>query len=256
MTWKSSVPRSIPEATRRSWKGQTGQLDVLAVVAGDRGRARLTCSCRLLRRSGERHGWRARRGRRAGPAECLAPVGSTGMVRLSFAYSRRIAVSRWSWVTGRRPRAARNAAAMAALRIQPPGHGVAPGQASRGRRPAADRRAGQVQAPQRRPRPPVREGELDHEVHPPDEGGVDVLPQVGGQHGEALEPVQPLQQVGRLEVGVAVVRVGRPRCGCRTARRPRRGRARPGCARRRRRRRRGSSRSRRSTSRRCGRRRR
>ena len=53
----------------------------------------------------------------------------------------------------------------------------------------------------------LREGEVDHEVEPPQEGLVDVLAVVRGQHDGAGVALHALQQVGDLEVRVAVVGV-------------------------------------------------
>ena len=50
-------------------------------------------------------------------------------------------------------------------------------------------------------------GEVDDRVEPAGERVVDVGAQVGGQHGQPVEGLQPLQQVGALDVGVAVVGV-------------------------------------------------
>ena len=79
--------------------------------------------------------------------------------------------------------------------------------ASRSRSRAAGRRwAGSVPYP-----PPfgrARDRELHHHVESPHEGRVDVLGQVGGEQGHALVALEPLQEVGHLDVGVAVVGVG------------------------------------------------
>ena len=50
-------------------------------------------------------------------------------------------------------------------------------------------------------------GEVDDEVEAAGEGLVDVGPQVGGQDGDAVERLHPLQQVGHFDVGVTVVGV-------------------------------------------------
>ena len=61
------------------------------------------------------------------------------------------------------------------------------------------------------PQPPatrrIGEGEVDDRVEAAGEGVVDVRAQVGRQHGEAVERLHPLEQVGDLDVGVAVVAV-------------------------------------------------
>ena len=94
------------------------------------------------------------------------------------------------------------------------------------------------------------EREVDDEVEAAQERVVDVLAEVRREDDRARVALHLLQQVGDLDVGVAVVRVARPRSACRTARRPRRRRGSRSSPRRRRRRGRGSSRSPRCTSRR------
>ena len=49
--------------------------------------------------------------------------------------------------------------------------------------------------------------EVDVEAQPSREGGIDVLGMIGGQDREARELLHALEQVGDLDVGVAVVRV-------------------------------------------------
>lgn len=61
--------------------------------------------------------------------------------------------------------------------------------------------------PQREPLPGVGEREVDHQVQAPGERLVDVGAQVGGEQRDAVEGLQPLEQVGALHVGVLVVRV-------------------------------------------------
>jgi hypothetical protein len=53
----------------------------------------------------------------------------------------------------------------------------------------------------------VRQRELDHVVHAPRERLVDVVAEVAGEDHRTLLRFQLLQQVGHLDVGVAVVRV-------------------------------------------------
>ena len=81
-----------------------------------------------------------------------------------------------------------------------------PGSRGRRRRPAAAARPGSGPTAARRSSA-VGLGEVDDGVEPAGEGVVDVGPQVGGQDGQAVEGLQPLQQVGALDVGVAVVGV-------------------------------------------------
>ena len=54
----------------------------------------------------------------------------------------------------------------------------------------------------------VGAGEADQRLEPPRERVVDVAAQVGGEDDDAGEVLDPLQQVGDLLVGVAVVRRG------------------------------------------------
>ena len=70
----------------------------------------------------------------------------------------------------------------------------------------AHRRA-EAAVPQRAAVRGVGQREVDDHVEPAGERLVDVGAQVGGQDGEAVEGLHPLQQVGALDVGVAVVRV-------------------------------------------------
>ena len=62
----------------------------------------------------------------------------------------------------------------------------------------------QQPAPQLRPLARVWRIEPDDEVEAPRERAVEVLAQVGGEYDEAFEALDPGEQVGRLEVGVAV----------------------------------------------------
>ena len=169
--------------------------------------------------------------------------GSPGKCWPAFAYSRRMAWTRWPAVMTPPSAAARYPAETAALRIIPPG--IAYSAASRSRSTAGiERRARRQQpAPQLRPLARVRRIEPDDEVQAPRERAVEVLAEVGGEDDEALEALDPGQQVGRLEVGVAVPARRRPRCAGRTGRRPRRRAGPTRCARRIRRSRPGSSRS-------------
>ena len=49
--------------------------------------------------------------------------------------------------------------------------------------------------------------EVDVEAQPSGEGGIDILGMIGGQDREAGELLHALEQVGDLDVGVAVVRI-------------------------------------------------
>ena len=61
--------------------------------------------------------------------------------------------------------------------------------------------------PQRQPGGLVGQREVDDHVEPAGERVVEVGPQVGCQHGQAVEGLHSLQQVGALDVRVTVVRV-------------------------------------------------
>ena len=49
--------------------------------------------------------------------------------------------------------------------------------------------------------------EVDNEAQAAQKGGVEILLEVGGEDGEAAIGLDPLQQIGDLQIGVAVVRV-------------------------------------------------
>src|SRR5215210_1386625 len=69
------------------------------------------------------------------------------------------------------------------------------------------RRVGQEQLPDPLAVVGLREGEVDHEVEPPEERLVEVLPEVGREDHRAGIGLHLLQQVGDLDVRVAVVGV-------------------------------------------------
>ena len=72
-----------------------------------------------------------------------------------------------------------------------------------------DRRAGrEAQLPQPQPFGLVGRRERDAHVDAPDEAVVDVAGVVRGEDGQPVEAFELLEQVARLEVRVAVVRVG------------------------------------------------
>src|SRR5690606_39630437 len=71
----------------------------------------------------------------------------------------------------------------------------------------ARQRGGEAAVPQPGPLRDVRQREVDDDVEAAGERVVDVRPEVGREHGEAVEALQPLQQVGALDVRVPVVGV-------------------------------------------------
>ena len=96
---------------------------------------------------------------------------------------------------------------MAMLRMLPPDSSKASGAEVEVEVLGTRHARGQASVPERPPQTHVRRRKVDDHVEAAGEGLVDVGPQVGGQDGEAVEGLHPLQQVGDLDVGVAVVGV-------------------------------------------------
>ena len=82
--------------------------------------------------------------------------------------------------------------------------------ASRSRRGSSPRSAPlrrQRAAPQGEPFGRARRQEIDDEAQPPHESRIEILAAVGRQDGDAVEALDPLQQIVDLDIGEAVVRV-------------------------------------------------
>ena len=104
--------------------------------------------------------------------------------------------------------AAWNAAASEQLRIAPPESLNWVARNSRSTSSSSGASLGQQQPPDQLAVVGLGEREVDHEVEPAHERVVDVLAEVGGEDDRARVALHLLQQVGDLDVGVAVVRVG------------------------------------------------